>query len=435
MTPEARRFLHTKVRALEARAHRLGRLTPRTLGFADVPRAFVPSAPHLHAANRRLGRLDDLVQRQLAVLRRTMRRDSLTPDRALSHIALVERAVGRSRLAYDLFFDVFSQRSTAYARPLAFCDRVAADCYAHVQRTLPGLLGKQLIPVTYVERSASPGTFRRGVLLKRLMLAPNPFPLVRLPYDRVHSPWGMGVLLHEIAHNLHADLGIWRATRIAVTRRVFRTTKSAVLARVWGNWHKEIFADLAAMLLGGPASAWAMKDFLAYPASRVLTFRPGAVHPSPFLRAFLLAEMLERMGLPGEARRLARGWWSMYEGALHRSRIPRRLMSTAAQVIPEVVDELAYTPYRGLGNHTLAEVIPFARSDARRIALAASAMARGRLPPTLPARLVVSASRLALERGLAPPGFIAKVAMTQLLQRKDVPTWFDPHLIAEVSHE
>ena len=48
-----------------------------------------------------------------------------------------------------------------------------------------------------------------------------------------------------------------------VLRRVMGRAGSPMLASVYGRWHKEIFADLAAILLGGPAAAWGMADFLA----------------------------------------------------------------------------------------------------------------------------------------------------------------------------
>jgi hypothetical protein len=283
---------------------------------------------------------------------------------------------------------------------------------------VPDLLPRVLVkPLTYLEHSFSPATFRRGVLLRRLLGERNPFPLVRVPYEHVESPWGMGVLLHEIAHNLQADLGIWQETEDAVRSRVLRLTRNPWLTRIWTRWHKEIFADLLALLLGGPASARSMKDFLAFPAARMLSFRPLSVHPTPYLRGFLLAEMLRRMGFPAEAKRTLATWRQLYARHLPRGRIPAQLVSTAGRIVPHVVDEIAWQPRRGLAQNALADVVPFGAADERAIQAAAGAIARGRVPAGLPPRFAVSASRVAFERRLASPAAIARTVLGELAQR------------------
>jgi hypothetical protein len=326
--------------------------------------------------------------------------------------------VDRARRAYGHFYDVFSQRGTYFAPALAACDTIAADCFQVVRRAAPGLFrGPMLKPVTYLEHSFSPATFRRGVLLRRLLGERNPFPLVRVPYERIESPWGMGVILHEVGHNLQADLGIWLETQQAVQRRVLQATRNAWLTRIWTRWHKEIFADLIALLLGGPASARAMKDFLAYPAARVLTFRPLGVHPTPYLRIFVQAEMLRRMGFGSEARRIASVWSQLYAWQIRGSRVPQALLTSADQVIPHVVDEIAYQPRRGLAQRSLADVVPFRAADEREIQQATTAIARGSLPTGLAPRFAVSASRYAFDRRLGPPHLIARTVLTGLARR------------------
>jgi len=73
-----------------------------------------------------------------------------------------------------------------------------------------------------MEHGFSPATMRRGVLLTRL-LGVNPFPIIRIPWDR-DNPWQIGSLSHEVAHNLQADLGIWQENRQAVIRRILGTS-------------------------------------------------------------------------------------------------------------------------------------------------------------------------------------------------------------------
>jgi hypothetical protein len=408
-------FLAAKARGLSARARRLSRLDPESVGLrgGDIP--YSPSPAHFAAANARLAEIDASVRRKLDRLTRGDRRAPLSSDHLLARAALVEREVDRARRAYGLFFEVMAQRGTSFAPALAACDAIAADCFRVVRVAAPGVLrGPLLKPITYLEHGFSPATFRRGVMLARLLGERNPFPLVRVPFERVYSPWGMGVLLHEVGHNLQADMHIWQETRLALQRRVLQVSRDPWIARIWSRWHKEIFADLIALLLGGPASARSMLDFLAYPAPRVLSFRPLGVHPTPYIRAFIMAEMLDRMGFPKDAARLREIWTDLYGPDAMRSRIPARLLETAPRLIPHVIDEVAYQTRRGLGQQALADVVPFRAADEQEIRRAALSLSRGRLPGPLPPRFLVSASRYAFDDGRANPRLLSSAVLGHL---------------------
>ena len=395
---ETRSFLNAKITDLAARASRLGHIDQASVGIRpqDVP--FAPSSAHIRAANKRLARIDAGVQRQLGALSRLGPR---APQAAiLLKIALVEREIDRARRSFGLFFEVFSQRGSTFAPALAAHDAIAVSCYDLVRYSAPELFkGPLLKPLSYMEHGFSPATMRRGVVLNRLLGEPNPFPLIRIPWDR-ESPW-QAVFLHEVAHNLQADLGIWQENRQAVVARALRSHANPVIARIYGRWHKEIFADLAAILLGGPASAWGMASFLAHPAPRVLSFRPTSVHPTAYLRVFLLAEMLQRMGFAADARRLSQVWQSLY-GRQAPGRIPPWLVDSAAQLIPQIVDEIAYQPRRNLAQRALVDVMPFDAADQRSILAASRSLSRGRMPTDMPPRFLVSAASYALESGTEP---------------------------------
>lgn len=415
MSDALHRFLRAKVRNITFRAGRLSRLTPRDVGIRpqDVP--YAPSAAHFEAANARLREIDTDVRRALQRLSTALRSERPDSREVLNRSALLEREIDRARRAFGLFFDVFSQRGTRFAPALAACDAIAVDCFRAVRRAAPGLLDTPLLkPLTYLEHGFSPATFRRGVLLRRLLGERNPFPLIRVPYERVEAPWGMGVILHEIGHSLQADLGVWQETETALQRRVLGVTGNPWLTRLWGRWHKEIFADLIACLLGGPASVHSMKDFLAYPPARVLTFHPLSVHPTPYVRVLIQAEMLRRMGFPNQARDVQDNWCRLYRPYLPAARIPALLLRTAAQVIPQVVDEVAFQPRRGMAQHTLVDVVPFHREDQEQILRAAEALERGRIPEELPPRFVVGAAREALARGRVSAEHISKTVLTHL---------------------
>jgi hypothetical protein len=418
VTTEQYAFLDMKVRSLEARSTRLARLDRRSVGFRPQDMPYAPSTAHFREANARLSEIDRHVRAQLDELGRDLRRPAVGSDELLRKAALVEREIDRARRTYGLFFDVFIQRGTMFGPALAACDTIAADCFQAVRRAAPGLIrGPLLKPVTYLEHSFSPATFRRGVMLRRLLGEQNPFPLVRVPYERIESPWGMGVVLHEIGHNLQADLGVWQETQQAVQRRVFQVTRNPWLTRCWARWHSEITADAFAILLGGPASARSMKDFLAYPSERVLTFRPLGVHPIPYLRMFIQAEILRRLGFLAAARRIQRVWSGLYDRDVPRGRAPASLIATARRVIPHVVDEVAFQPRRGLAQRALVDVVPFSAADERMIQRAAPLIARGTLPADLPPRFAVSASRYALEGRMAPPPVISRTVLMGLARR------------------
>lgn len=410
---EARSFLRVKILSLLARARRLGRVDYASVGIRPQDLPYAPSPAHFRAANRRLGEIDREIVRRLAELDR--RWATAPVQRVLIDIALVEREVDRARRTFGLFFEVFGQRGTSFAPTLAAHDVIAEDCYRAVRQAAPQIFrGPMLKPVCYMEHGYSPATMRRGVLLNRLLGESNPFPVIRIPWDR-DNPW-QSVFLHEVAHNLQADLGIWQENRQAVLRRTLQVSGDVGLTRTYGRWHKEIFADLAALLLGGPAAAWGMAMFLAHPAPRALTYRSGSAHPTAYLRIQILAEMLRRMGFPGDAERLGRVWQQLYDPTQFH-RLPPRLLASADRVIPQVVDEIAFQTRRNLAHRTLADIIPFDREDEAAIRGGARALLAGRAAAGLPPRHLVSAAGYALATGRIAPRRLAAQVVGQLTRR------------------
>jgi len=405
-----RRFLALKVRGLKSRAHRLASLTPRDVGYRPQDLPYTPSAGHFRAANEHLAAIDRAVRQRLAELDRVITQ-STSPQNALMALAMVEREIDRARRAFGMFFEVFAQRGTAFAPALAAHDAIARDCYAAVRANAPRLFpGPLLEPITYLEHGYSPATMRRGVTLSRLLGEKNPFPLIRIPWDR-DRPW-QAVFLHEVSHNLQADMGLWVENRNAVLQRLATDGLAPLAISIFGRWHKEIFADLAACLLGGPAVAVGMAVFLSHPPDKVMTYRPGGPHPTGFLRVFILAEMLRRMGFPKDARQLTELWALLYNPR-RGHRLPPILLHEAPRAIPAVVDEICFQPRRNLAETALASLIRFSADDEAAIRRGALRLARGQWPTGLPPRFVVSASGYALEAGAAIPG-LSRLVITNL---------------------
>lgn len=388
-------FLGAKIRALRSRARRLTKLTPHLVGLRREDLPYAPSAAHFAAANQRLATIDRAIRDRLQ--RMQHRGMDHGPREALQSIAYVEREVDRARRAFGLFFEVFGQRGSAFAPALAAHDTIAADCYRAIRQAAPEIFrGRLLKPLTYMEHGYSPATMRRGVALARLLGEKNPFPVIRIPWDR-DNPW-QSVFLHEVSHNIQADLGIWNENKDAVGKRMLRAFGDPQVVSVYSRWHKEIFADLAAVLLGGTASAWGMMEFLTHPHPKVTTYRPSGAHPTGYFRVLILAEMLDRLGFGRDAASMRRIWRSLYDlNAGHR--MPSTLLQSASKVIPAVVDEIAFQPRRNLAQRALVDVIPFGVDDERRIRAAAAQLLKGRVPSDLPPRFLVSASRHALHKG------------------------------------
>lgn len=408
--PITRHFLQTKIRTLMARAHRLTRLDLASVGIRPQDLPYAPSPAHFQAARRRLGKIDREIDRRLGLLQQIWGHAPV--GQILISIALVEREIDRARRSFGLFHEVFSQRGTSFAPALAAHDVIAADCYAAIRASAPQIFrGPLLKPLCYMEHGFSPATMRRGVLLSRLLGEPNPFPVIRIPWDR-DNPW-QAVFLHEVAHNLQADLGIWQENRQALGRRILQASRNPGVARVYGRWHKEIWADLISLLLGGPASAWGLMEFLAHPAPRALTYRPGGAHPTGFIRILIVAEMLRRMGFEPEGAEIRQVWMTLYSPQ-RGHRLPGALLSTSSRVIPHVVDEIAFQTRRNLAQRAVADVIRFRREDERAIRHGAKALAKGIVPTDLAPRFLVSACRYALQEGRIHPQTLSQRVVQRL---------------------
>ena len=408
---EVRAFLRTRVLDLAGRIRRLARMDHASVGIRPQDLPYAPSAAHFQAANQRLGRIEGQIQRRFQHVMGTWSRAPL--NRVLIDIALVERELDRARRAFGLFFEVFAQRGTTFAPALAAHDVIATDCYTAIREAAPRIFpGPLLKPLSYMEHGYSPATMRRGVTLSRLLGEPNPFPVIRIPWDRDH-PW-QAVFLHEVAHNLQADLGIWQENRQAVLRRVLGTSRDPGLARIYGLWHKEIFADLAALLLGGPAAAWGMASFLAHPAPRTLTFRPGGAHPTAYLRILILVEMLRRMGFAQQANRLRRVWQTLYNPRKFH-RLPARLLVSSSRLIPQIVDEIAYQTRRNLAHRALADILPFRPEQEEAIRTGSRLLTQGQADRVdLAPRHLVSAASYALATGKIAPNRLSSQVIRRL---------------------
>jgi hypothetical protein len=384
--------------------------------------AAAPSEGHLQAVNQLLltlrSELMKLTRRvsdsaQLATQETTMANlQQLLRSKELGHgwVQAIERI-------WDFYFELFGQRQSQFADWLLSCDRIALDCY---QVAYTGLGVARSIPAPppfcYVRTGFSPATFRRGIPLRRLGRQLNPFPLIQLPYHRMVNPWTLGAVLHEVSHNLQSDLGLSRAVPRRIAQTLLKAGLGSFVASVWTRWNREVFADLSALLLGGPSIVGSLMDVVGRSPAATSAFNPSGVHPTPYLRTLLSIELLRRMWFPDQAERYRRLWTNMYPTPTPEQ-MPPAMVKTFPEASAAVLDAICFQPYRSLGNRSLREVIRFQPKEEQMVEEAARRLAAGTDPGIIPARFLIGATRVALDQRMARPGLITKNFYTELARR------------------
>jgi hypothetical protein len=319
---------------------------------------------------------------------------------------------------WDFYFELFGQRqSMPYAEWLLSCDRIALNCY---QVAFTGVGVAKSIPAPppfcFMRTGFAPSTMRRGIPLRRLGRQLNPFPLVQLPYHRLINPWTLGAVMHEVSHNLQTDLGLSKSLPRAIAKRLLDADVGASVAATWARWNREMFADMSALLLGGPEVVGSLMDVVGRAPSTVFWFNPRGVHPTPYLRVLISAELLRRMGFTDEAEQYRRAWTRLYPNP-RAGNIPENVLESFPQACALAVETACYRPFKSLGNKSLSQVIPFARKDQQMVEEAARRLAAGIDPGVLPDRFLIGATRIALDRRLARPGVITTNFYKELVRR------------------
>jgi hypothetical protein len=318
---------------------------------------------------------------------------------------------------WDFYFELFGQRQGIYGDWLLSCDRIALDCY---RTAYTGIGTARSVPApppfSYMRTGFSPATFRRAIPLRKLGSQLNPFPLVQLPYHRLVNPWTLGAVLHEISHNLQSDLGLAVDVPRRVGARLMRSGYGRAVAAVWARWHREMFADMSALLLGGPGVVGSLMDVVGRGPETVLTYSPTGPHPTPYLRLLISTELLRRMGFEEHAGKYQRAWTKIYPDG-GEGTIPQALLDTFQEAHAEAVDEMCYQPYPSLGNKSLAQVLVFRPKEQHMVEEAARRLAAGTDPGIVPERFIIGAARFALDSQLARPGVITVNFYKELARR------------------
>ncbi len=381
-----------------------------------------PSRAHLAAVNETMATLRKPLYSATRAVRRAA--DEAVERPARAELARLLRAKSRAQRwvkttegVWDFYLDLFNQRQGAFAPWLVACDRVALDCYQYAYlgigrwRSIP-----TPPPFCYLRTGSGPATSRRGIPLRRLGNRLNPFPLIQLPYHRLVNPWTLGAVLHEVSHNLQNDLGLARAIPLQVAARLVEAGVPRKVTGVWVRWNRETFADLSALLLGGPAVVGSLFDVIGRTELETTGFAPRAVHPVPYLRAKISVELLRRMGFTRHADAYAEMWHKLYPRA-KLVNAPPALLRTADEAIPVVVDAMCFTSFPSLGHRPLAKVLRFEAKEQAMIEEAAGRLADGVSPGVVPERFLIGAVRFALDERMASPKRLSGFFMEELGRR------------------
>jgi hypothetical protein len=324
-------------------------------------------------------------------------------------VLLERKQVASNRVLYvegiwDFYFDLFVQRLSNFGERLLSVDRIAANCYEDLYVGIgTAQPTPSLLPFSYASSGFSPATFRRGVPLARLKFNKNLFPLIMLPQHRLDNVWALSSVLHEVSHNLQADLGLWEEIPVRIFQHL--THEGGVpphVAMVWARWHKEMMADMFALLLGGPAAVESLMDVVGRAPASTMKFNPLGVHPTSYLRVLISLVLLRKMGFEKMATDLRLVWLRLYP-SLTPADIPRPIMETFQRASELAVDTMAFQPYRQFANKSLAQVLKFGPKEMTIVEQAGRQLASGQEIGAVPARFMIGAARFALDNRLATP--------------------------------
>src|SRR5580692_6056214 len=318
---------------------------------------------------------------------------------------------------WDFYFELFGQRQGKYGDWLLSCDRIAMDCY---QAAYTGIGVARSVPspppFCYMKTGFAPATIRRGIRMRRLGKQLNPFPLVQLPYHRLVNPWTLGAVMHEVSHNLQSDLGLNKDLPRQLGLRLLKEDLGRFVSSVWVRWNREMFADMSALLLGGPEVVGSLMDVIGRAPAAVFGFNPRGPHPTPYLRLLISAELLRRLGFEKEAEQYARAWTRIYPNPKSGT-IPKAVLTTFPKACALAVDAMCFRPFPSLGNKSLSQVIRFEKKDQQMIEESARRIAAGTDPGIIPERFLIGAARHALNHLMARPGVITENFYKELIRR------------------
>ncbi len=410
---------------------RVEALPNEIVGWRALPKAMSDMEAHhsqIAALEVLMGRF---IERQRALL------DMLKPMGPAQEFAtkareLVQKLV-RSQQVWDFFRDKLGLRlSPTFKDSLWVADTVAWDCYRPVVESAAdaGIIAIAKLrepPLTYLTAELSPATFARGQSFQSTDPQEGtvrlPIPIIELPWDHAENVWEFTSIAHEVGHDLEADFGLREVIKLKIQETLSRAGVAQERINEWKGWAREVFADLVALQLVGPAFTETLMNLLMMTTESVVAVKQGAEHPTPYVRILMNAAYIERMiigsaALAAHAQEI-RVTWLGFHGSQPQ-------FDGHVGDFPHVFEAVMETPTQTLKGKTVREMIPFTTGDDARIRAAARYLlteedvpATGSLKP----RQCVSAARLAVTqaaRDLEETGTVEEDATARLTRMRAV---------------
>jgi hypothetical protein len=346
--------------------------------------------------------------------------DKASYEAALYNILM---AVASAQRAWDFFRRKFDQRkSDRFRKRLRAADIIAIDCYdaAIGAAKSKGWIAAEDVrepPLTYLSPELSPMTWARGTRpndgqSEELVGNTLPIPVVEVPYDQTANVWEFLSISHEVGHEIDADLKLLPALKTNLSKVFETSTAPSDRRRRWLGWASEIFPDLLALQLSGPAFAYMLRNVLILPPDQVTQIIAGDAHPNHYIRVMLCAAYIRSMGaasqdaafagaLERHADALEADWKQLYPA-------PTALNDYLTD-IPMVIAGVMDTAVPSLGGATLRSLVEYTKQHEDAIAAGAT-MLRGRNSAfNISPRHAISVVRIAINDAIANNSLDAEI--------------------------
>ena len=313
----------------------------------------------------------------------------------------------KAQRTWDFFRDKLDLRYSAiYKDALWFADTVAWNCH---RTTLDlavqfGIIDANHLrepPLVYCTVEYSPATWVRGSRPNDgrqydLGQATLPIPVIELPWDHLGSAWEYLSLHHEVGHDIEADLALRPVLQATLQQALAAANVPLPRIQTWLKWQGEVFADLCALQLGGPAFADALFQLLLLPVNMVKAFNGADPHPTPYVRMLIVAAYVRTLGATPAIQDHAAAIETQLR-TLYGQSTGNAVLDAMPTDFPLVFDALMKTALPTLKGHTVLELLPFSSAEDARIRAAEKYFRTGsNKPNALPIRHVPSAARFAV---------------------------------------
>lgn len=318
-----------------------------------------------------LPRQQDITARQWSVLERQL---NVVVDRLRSDLdGTVNRPVSQlterraacalnaklGRMEFDLtkaftFFDTYVDVLTQRASPvlgglLAGCDVLAWDA---LKKDHPAL-DRVEPPLVHCDRGFGASILREGVRLPGA--APNPIPLIQIPYAKLKEKYNLTSVHHEVGHQALSRTGLQSAIPNAFCAALKRAGASQTLQRLYALWSSEIGPDFWAFCCTGLAQPAAIREILSLSPGDAMRVSDSDPHPPPYLRVLLSFEWTRQLWGRGDWDTWERDWevcYSMKEA----SPDSRKVLEEAKIYLPIVSSTLLNTKFRVLEGRAIPDL-------------------------------------------------------------------------------